>query len=122
VFLKRPDASSTKSTACEGNAVNDQRSVLIVDSSEENREVLQTILEHRGIGTRVVSHPIDGAALVQQDPPDLIVFDLDSVPVVQEDSSGEWLVNTSHPPVILFLGTLRRQCPRRPLGEFISKP
>jgi DNA-binding NtrC family response regulator len=102
--------------------LNDQASVLIVDGSEENREVLQTVLERRGIGTRVASRPREGERLARQSPPDLIVYDLDSARVSEPDSPGEWLENSTHPATVLFLGTLRRQCPPSPQGEFMAKP
>jgi DNA-binding NtrC family response regulator len=102
--------------------LNDQRSVLIVDGSEENREVLQTVLERRGIGTRVASRPREGERLARQSPPDLIVYDLDSVRFSEQVSSDHWLENPSHPAAVLFLGTLRRQCPSLPQGEFMAKP
>ncbi|MBN2579800.1 MAG: hypothetical protein JXB10_12500 [Pirellulales bacterium] len=103
--------------------VNDRQRVLIVDGSEENREVLQTVLERRGIGTQVASRPMEGERLARQFPPDLIVYDLDSAPVVEQSGSAQWPEDTPDPAVaVLFLGTLRRQCPPGPQREFVSKP
>ena len=43
-----------------------QRSVLIVDRSEENREVLQTVLERHGVRTLAASEPEKAAELARQ--------------------------------------------------------
>jgi CheY-like chemotaxis protein len=61
----------------EGGALNDQRSVLIVDRSEETREVLQAVLERRGVRTLAAGKAKKGLELARQHRPDLIVLDLD---------------------------------------------
>jgi DNA-binding NtrC family response regulator len=120
---KRQEVSSTKIPTKKDDALNDRQSVLIVDGSEENREVLQTVLERRGFGTQMASEPKQGKKLARQNPPDLIVYDLDSAPVSEEDGMGEWLGDMPSSDVsVVFLGTLRRQCPPCSRGEFIPKP
>jgi CheY-like chemotaxis protein len=54
--------------------------VLIVDESDDTREVLRTILERRGVETweaRAAEHGLD---LVARCDPDLIVLDLETLP------------------------------------------
>jgi len=61
----------------EGVAVNGQHSVLIVDRSQETREVLQTALERRGVRTLAAGASATGLRLARQHQPDLIVLDLE---------------------------------------------
>jgi CheY-like chemotaxis protein len=99
-----------------------QRSVLIVDSSDETQEVLQTALERRGVRILSARRAARGLELARQHHPDLIVLDLEmegpgpenlSAPFAEESRMGQT-------PLVL-LGTLRRQSPL-PEGEFVSKP
>jgi CheY-like chemotaxis protein len=99
-----------------------QRSVLIVDSSEETREVLQTALQRRGLRIFSASQARRGMELAREHHPDLIVLDLE-----MEDSSPETVSapfaeqsRTDGAPLVL-LGTVRRRQPR-PVGEFVAKP
>jgi CheY-like chemotaxis protein len=107
----------------EGDILEQRRSVLIVDRSEETREVLQTALNRRGVRTFTASHAADGVELGQRHHPNLIVFDLEI---------GDGNLDDIMPPVwarpednnfhIILLGTLRRNCPQIPGSEFVSKP
>lgn len=97
-------------------------SVLIVDRSEETREVLETALEKRGIRTFSASRARNGAALARSEQPDLIVLDLEldrSNPDAlcsrfQKDSACE------RPPMVL-LGSMPEPGSGRG-GEFVAKP
>ena len=102
--------------------MNNQRSVLIVDSSEETCEVLQTALERRGVRTLSANQAQQGLQLARQHHPDLIVLDLEldtadpaalSAPFAEQS-------RTDRAPLVL-LGTLRRQQPADD-GEFVAKP
>jgi hypothetical protein len=125
--------------ATEGIALNGQRSVLIVDRSEETREVLQTVLERRGVRTLAAGRADAGLELARRHHPDLVVLDLemDDVPAeqfccvgVQGDSpifadtkigtvpSPEW----EYQPRFVLLGSLRRQGNDLPGSEFVAKP
>jgi CheY-like chemotaxis protein len=106
----------------EGDTVNNRRSVLIVDGSEETREVLQTALERRGIGTWTTPHPNEGVELARQHHPDLIVFDLELTSPTDHEFSERLLDYSADPVPIIILGTLRRRCPPLPRGQFVSKP
>lgn len=99
-----------------------QRSVLIVDSSEETHEVLRTALERRGLRILWANGAERGLELARQHHPNLIVLDLEV-----DDSGAESLSapfaeqsRADCTPLVL-LGTARRQG-SLPEGEFVAKP
>jgi DNA-binding NtrC family response regulator len=110
-YLNQPPESAQK------------RSVLIVDSSEENCEVLQTALLRRGVQAFTAKHTTEGANLARRHRPDLIILDLEA------DNNSQ---NASYPPFwafgecknvpLILLGTLRRNIPRTAHSEFVAKP
>ena len=85
-----------------------QRRVLIVDESEESREVLRTILERRGWEIVDTAEPRQGLTLADHCQPDLIVLDLETLP--HEDGSlrdqYDRQSQQSSTPIVL-LGTTR---------------
>ena len=105
----------------EGSCLDSQRSVLIVDSSEETREVLQTALERRGVRTFSAPEAETGIELARAHHPDVIVLDLES------ETSGptglEALENHSAADntYMVLLGSVRRHSPRLD-SEFVAKP
>jgi DNA-binding response OmpR family regulator len=112
-------------TATEGSALNGQRSVLIVDQSEETREVLQTALARRGVRTLATGHAAEGMELVRRHQPDLVVLDLevDDMPADGFGNCGVAATSTSQDgPRYVLLGSLRRQGSLAPGGEFVAKP
>jgi CheY-like chemotaxis protein len=97
-------------------------SVLIVDRSEETREVLETALEKRGIRTFSASRAGNGAELARSQHPDLIVLDLEL-----DRSSPDALCSKfrrgsacEEPPMVL-LGSMAKSR-SHPRGEFVAKP
>ncbi len=97
--------------------------VLIVDRSEESREVLQTALARRGVSTYATGAAVQGASLAREHHPDLVVIDLDvddtaaealSCPLGDDESGG--------PVPVVLLGGVRRNLDRFPGGEFVPKP
>jgi CheY-like chemotaxis protein len=97
-------------------------SVLIIDPSEETREVLRTALESRGIRTLAASRPRQGLALALEHHPDLIVLDLE----FDHELAGGGEVTlaeswTGGAPLVM-LGSVRRRRAHMPPGPFISKP
>ena len=107
----------------EGAHLDEQRSVLIVDPSEETREVLQTALRRRGVRTFAASRTESGLELAGRHHPDVIVLDLEL-----DESASESLSNSlgeqsrlEHTPMI-FLGKARRRQPAVAHGEFVAKP
>ena len=108
--------------------MNGQRSVLIVDRSEETREVLQTVLERRGMRTLTADRSEAGLELARQHQPDLIVLDLelenapDCLPMGQQTVDAPPAPQPQYQPCLVFLGSLRGWRSRLPEGEFVSKP
>ena len=99
-----------------------QPSVLIVDRSEETREVLSTVLQRRGLRTLATGRVDRGLDLARLHRPDLIVLDLEL------DGPGP------HPTCVRFARqssqastpmVLLGSCPRladASGGEFVRKP
>lgn len=108
----------------EGGVLNGQRSVLIVDRSEETREVLRTVLERRGVRTLAADRAKKGVELAQRHQPDLIVLDMETCDAGETtawDSAGETPAPQYEPRMVL-LGSLRDYRRRLPGGEFVAKP
>lgn len=119
--------------------MDSQPSVLIVDRSQETREVLQTALERRGVRTLAAGQTEKGMELARLHQPDLIVLDLeledapDCLPLQQaflpdrEAASADLRAANDqesphyHPRMVL-LGNLRGWRDRLPEGEFVRKP
>jgi hypothetical protein len=121
--------------------LNGQRSVLIVDQSEETREVLQTALERRGVRTLATGRAEKGLELARRHQPDLVVLDLemDDMPAdgfcacgagvppadsrAGETPAPQFETSTvPYEPRLILLGSLRRQGNHLPGGEFVAKP
>jgi DNA-binding NtrC family response regulator len=107
----------------EGTALSRQRSVLIVDPAAETREVLQTVLERRGVTTMSATRLRAGLALAQQNRPDLIVLDIESLDAPEtHDLTPFGELSLASRPKLLMLATFRRQGEPIPDGEFMRKP
>jgi DNA-binding response OmpR family regulator len=107
----------------EGRTLASQRSVLIVDSSEETREVLKTALERRGMRTYAASRPHRGLELARRYHPDLIVLDLDAGCGTPEELCCPFTRQSeAYPTRLIFLGGLCHRHRRPSGGEFIAKP
>ncbi|MDY0165157.1 MAG: hypothetical protein RBS80_01350 [Thermoguttaceae bacterium] len=102
--------------------MNNQRRVLIVDGSEESREVLQTALSRRGLSTYAAGAADQGAALARQHQPDLVVLDLDIDDSAVDALSKPLAGDDGDPVPIVLLGGVRRNLARFPGGEFVPKP
>jgi DNA-binding NarL/FixJ family response regulator len=119
----------------EGVAMNSHPSVLIVDRSEETREVLQTALERRGVKILSAGRAASGIRLAQEHQPDLIVLDLETddasdcltknwESLGSEKSTQNANSAQPHPyqPRLVLLGKMRGCGCSVPGGEFVSKP
>ncbi len=107
----------------EGDVLDHKPSVLIVDRSEETREVLQTALNRRGVRTFTARHASDGVVLGLRHHPDLIIIDLEMDDVNLEHTNPPfWTGMGDNNIPIILLGNLRRNQPRIPGSEFVSKP
>lgn len=98
-------------------------SVLIIDRSEETREVLETALARRGMRTLSTGQTRQGLELARLHRPDLIVLDLEiddfgPAEVCARFSADRQLSQT---PTVM-LGTLRSGSEGLPAAEFVSKP
>ncbi len=102
--------------------MDSQRSVLIVDSSEETREVLQTALERRGMRTFSASGARQGLEMARRHHPDLIVLDVEDAGANTDALSAPFAEHSrsEHAPLVL-LGSIRRGKPPTD-GEFVAKP
>ena len=97
--------------------------VLIVDESEESREILRTLLERRGATTIEAERPEQAVRLADLHQPDLIVLDAES------DHSGtgaatddlEAAARRRAVPIVI-LGTVRPRGGRPGSGQFVAKP
>jgi DNA-binding response OmpR family regulator len=107
----------------EGRILDAQRSVLIVDDSEETREVLQTALQRCGLRTFAAERAAPGLELARRCQPDLVVLDLELDHSGPESLSSAFAqqLRANHTPLVM-LGTLRRGQSDLLDGEFVAKP
>lgn len=97
--------------------------VLIIDRSEDSRQVLKTALERRGFQTMESLTARDGLKMVRMHHPELVVLDLESIPVnapavgVQFDLEAE----PSQTPIVI-LGNLRKDEALPPHCSVVRKP
>ncbi|NUQ66285.1 MAG: response regulator [Pirellulales bacterium] len=99
-----------------------ERSVLVIDRSEDTREVLKTALERSGLRVYAASRGRRGAEMAHTHHPDLIVLDLevdDSPPEVLEALADQ---ATQGETALVMIGSLGCRTPFLPPGEFVSKP
>ncbi len=99
------------------------RSVLVVDHSDETREVLRSVLQRRGMSILEARAARDGLDLARQHHPDLIVMDLEVETTQGEGVSPEFANGgNGRPTPVIVLGTARRQAESLSGAEFVSKP
>jgi DNA-binding response OmpR family regulator len=97
--------------------------VLIVDASRESRDVLRTLLEHRGVTTLETGRPEEAVHLADKFLPNLIVLDAES----DQSAAGqptndlrEAAARTDTP--IVILGKIRQQHSESASDQFVAKP
>lgn len=99
---------------------NVPQSVLIVDPSEDTRQVLRTVLARRGVQIWESGEAAAGLALAREHHPDVIVFDSDA----ENASRALWAEYADQvkndETSLVVLGTARRQ--RAAASEFVAKP
>jgi len=107
----------------EGMILGPKRSVLVVDRSEETREVLRTALERRGLRTLAASRARRGLELARQHRPDLIVLDIESEGTNSEETYARFARQSlKNGTALLMLGHLRPSEASLGGEEFIAKP
>ena len=101
------------------------RRVLIVDESDESREVLRTILERRGVEIVEAVEARQGLTLAGSCHPDLIVLDLETLPGGDGDDElrdqFDRQSKCNRTPMVL-LGTLRAANGSSARSPVMSKP
>jgi two-component system response regulator AdeR len=101
----------------------DQPSVLIVDHSDDTREVLQTALQRRGWRVLAAGWAGAGLELAQRHRPDLIVLDLELDDSGPENLSARFAEQSrANRTPLVMLGSLRCKWAGPPDGEFMPKP
>jgi DNA-binding NtrC family response regulator len=133
-FARDKDVSPIHAT--EGDSLNSQCNVLIVDRLEETREVLQTVLERHGLRTMAAGKMEKGMELARRLHPDLVVLDLEMEDVPSESLWGDISEDkrdspnsadaksgtVPYQPQMILLGSLRGLPNRMPGGEIVRKP
>jgi CheY-like chemotaxis protein len=97
-------------------------SVLIVDSSDDNREVLRTVLSRRGLRTIEADEAEQGLELVRIHRPDVIVLDIDEEQFDGEEISDQFEQEASDDrSQLIVVGRFRREKASRG-SRMVSKP
>ena len=104
-----------------------KRSVLIVDRSDESREVLRTVLARRGVQILEASGARAGLELCRRHHPEVVVLDLDSQAAGDETVQGEYQSQADTDSAsLVMLGHEQRFDPASavpaPYGRFVPKP
>lgn len=95
--------------------------VLIVDDSDENRQVLRAALERRGMQILEAQRATEGLQLAQAEHPDLILLDVDGIERTSEAAPEDLVAAADRCAAsLIVLGTMRR--PAAEPGEFVRKP
>ena len=96
--------------------------VLIVDQSEESREVLRTMLERQGAQIWEASDSAAGLALAEERHPHVIVLDLEASDDRDSAYDGFLAQSRRSSASLVVLGTIRRRPGDAPGGHVMSKP
>ena len=103
--------------------MDSQPSVLIVDRSDESREVLRTVLAQRGLRIFEANAAEQGLKLAREHQPDLIVVDVEVESSSPEQITDDFaLASQSHRTPLVVLGTVRRKLPQFPSDRILRKP
>jgi DNA-binding response OmpR family regulator len=99
------------------------RSVLVVDKCPEAREVLCTLLEHRGLSTIEARRAEQAIELANRLRPDLIVLDIDSDHSESQINTNELCAaaGLSDTPIVI-LGKVSGLRASAPAARFLPKP
>jgi CheY-like chemotaxis protein len=100
-----------------------QRQVLIVDGSEDTREVLCTALQRRGVPTLQASGARQGVELARQHHPQVIVLDSESEAADDEKICNEYEAESrDHQSCLVVLGRARFYDRSLPKDRIVPKP
>ncbi len=99
------------------------RRVLIVDQSEDTREVLRAALERRGVETLEASGARQGIELARQHHPQVIVLDLEADAAADEQVQAQYDAESrDHDARLVVLGRTCRYKRTLPSDRIVSKP
>ena len=96
--------------------------VLIVDESEDTREVLRAALERRGVATWEAAEARRGMELARQHHPQVIVLDVETIPAEDEDIRQELAAARRPDTAVLVLGRARDFAQALPQDRIVPKP
>lgn len=102
-------------------------SVLIVDESEDSRQVLRTALERRGMSIFEASQTDEGLKMARDHQPNVIVLDLEVESAQTDEICGRFAQESrGDSPALLVLGKVQRPHnhsePPTPDRQFVAKP
>ena len=104
-------------------AANPRPSVLIVDRSEDSREVLRTVLEKRGVRTWEAAGARQGVELARQHHPQVIVLDLESGDADQQEIRDQYQAESKeHDAYLVVIGRSVSYEQILPKDRILSKP
>jgi CheY-like chemotaxis protein len=99
------------------------RSVLIVDESEDSREVLRAALELRGMCIYEAGSARQGLEMARRHQPGVIVLDLEAETPDDDAIRRQYGDEShSHQSSLVVLGTARFDQPNLPRAQIVSKP
>ena len=97
--------------------------VLVIDQSEDTRQVLRTALERRGIRIIETQTANDGLELVKSHHPELVVLDLEAIPA--DDLSLRETIDSeteSRQTPVVILGNIHKNEALLPHCSVVRKP
>ena len=115
-------SNQASSHATRKNNRTSQKTVLIVDESQETRDVLTAALERRGVRILTTAVMRRGIAITKEEKPDLVIVDVDSVSTNSpQQTLDSFTHNASDETQIMAIGSAKFTAP---IGEsrFITKP
>lgn len=98
------------------------KKVLIVDESEETRDVLAMALERKGVRAFTTAILRRGATIARKEKPDLVIIDIDSVSLPPAEALDLFIKNGNISEVpVMTIGSGKFVAPAGEV-DFISKP
>ena len=107
---------------CPVDAMSDQPSVLLIDRSSEEREVLRVALQRRGLRIFEAEEAEAGLRLAHEHQPQVILLDLDSGSADREDIRAQFdAASAEHRSSLVILGKARRY-DGLPRAQVLARP
>jgi CheY-like chemotaxis protein len=105
------------------NCVTSGSSVLIVDQSSENREVLRTVLQRQGCEIYEADGDRHGLSLAQKHQPKVVVLDLDSLNLEDTTVLAEFDQHAKKENAsVVLLGRVPKSNPAPANSNVVAKP